>query len=155
MPDKLKEVMAVAVTETLENMLFMEVIETDEAISEIPDAVKAGLLVHEPFPGEFRLTISRGLAGEISESLYSMNEEEISDQILFDVLGELLNTIAGRIMTSIVPGESTFRLGLPETGAEVFLETDSPSVQCNFEIEGQYFSLIACGETLSRMGGDS
>jgi hypothetical protein len=90
----------------------------------------------------------RELAATIAEALYNPTDESDIDKLLFDVLAELLNTIAGRIMAEVVPHEDTFRLGLPETGVGSFAESDLPLVQCVFEVEGDRFSLAACGDAL-------
>lgn len=146
--DKLREIIVTAVMETLENMAFMEVIQTDQSEPESPDLLKASILVHDPFPGELRLVMPRELAATIAEALYSPTDESEIDKLLLDVLAELLNTIAGRVMAEVVSHEDTFRLGLPETGVGPFAETDLPLVQCAFEVEGDCFFLAACGDAL-------
>ena len=157
-PVKLQEIIGGAVIETFENMAFMEVVQKDEETPEreTPDTLKATLLVHDPFPGELRLIVPKELAAEIGQVIYStIHDEEIADQVLFDVLAELLNTIAGSVVAEIVPEEQSFRLGIPEIGAEAFLEADIPSIRCGFELEGQYFTVIACGETFLGMESES
>lgn len=146
----LQEIIARVVIETIENMAFMETIQTDQAPETLEerDALKSSILVHDPFPGELRLIMSKELTVTIAEILYSPVDKKNIDQLLLDILAELLNTIAGRVMAELVPHERTFRLGLPETGMEFFPKTDSVSTRYNFETEGHYFSLIACGEAL-------
>lgn len=146
--DKLKEIITNAVMETLENMAFMEVIQIDQSASESPDLLRASILVHDPFPWELRLIMPRELAATIAETIYNPGDQQDIDKLLFDVLAELLNTIAGRVMAEVVSHENTFRLGLPETGVGPFAETDLPLVQCAFEAEGDRFFLAACGDAL-------
>jgi hypothetical protein len=97
--------------------------------------------VHQPFPGALRLVMPGELVVTIAETLYNPGDPQEIDVILFDVLAELLNTIAGRVLAEVVSHECTFRLGIPETGIESFSENDVPSVQCHFETEGHYFFL--------------
>ncbi|MCK5436732.1 MAG: response regulator [Desulfobulbaceae bacterium] len=146
----LQETMAAAVIETLENMTFMEVVQTDQPASPQPksDMLKASILVHDPFQGELRLVMPRKLTATIAETLYQPGDQQDIDNLLFDVVAELLNTIAGRVLAEIVSHERTFRIGLPETGIESFEETDVPLVRCDFETEGHSFSLMVCSEAL-------
>ncbi|MFH1075373.1 MAG: response regulator, partial [Pseudomonadota bacterium] len=119
---RLQEIMAAASIETFENMAFMEVVQTDQdaLLSEESDTLKASILVHDPFTAEFRLALPRELVAAIAETLYPSGDSPNTDQTLFDVLSELLNTIAGRVLSETVPGEHTFRIGLPQTSIEPF-----------------------------------
>lgn len=110
--------------------------------------LKAGILVHDPFQGELRLVMPRELAATIAETLYQSGDQQDIDNILFDVVAELLNTIAGRVLAEIVSHERTFRIGLPVTGVESFEETDLSAVQYNFGTEGYSFFLMVCSEAL-------
>lgn len=141
--DRLQETMVRAVIETLENTAFMEVSQIEQPASapEKSNMLKVGISVHQPFPGALRLVMPSELVVTIAETLYNPGDQQEIDILLFDVLAELLNTIAGRVLAEVVSHEYTFRLGIPETGIESFAENDMPSVQCNFETEGHYFFL--------------
>ena len=148
--DHLQETMSAAVIETFENMAFMEVVQTDQPASPPPksDMLKASILVHDPFQGELRLVMPRELTATIAETLYPSGDQQNIDKQIFDVLAELLNTIAGRVLAEIVSHKRTFRIGLPVTGIESFEETDPPGAQYNFETEGHSFFLMVCSEAL-------
>lgn len=151
---KLQEIMTNAVIDTFENMAFTEVIRTDQSAPEDPGLLRANILIHDPVPGELRLVIPHQLATAIAEALYNPTDESELDKLLSDVLAELLNTIAGRVMAEAIP-DQTFRLGLPETVEGSFDETDLPSVQCAFEAEGSSFFLAVCGDALNGLAVDN
>ena len=147
---RLKECMAEAVTDVIENLAFMEVNQTDEGVPEAvnADVLASKLLVLDPCPGELRLIMPRVLANEIAIVLYSAAAEDITEQVLLDFMAELLNTIAGHMMSAMVPEECVFGLGIPEAGAEPFPENGGPSLQCNFRCDESYLSFVAAGEGL-------
>ena len=145
---ELKSILTQAVSETIENMAFMMV--TNEA--ENPETIKSdeclktSLLILEPYPGELGLVMSKKLLSKIAVSVYSLGEEEITENILIDVISELLNTITGSLMRRILPDNSEYKLGLPESGDQILLETSSEQEQFTFFIEDQPFSIAACLE---------
>ncbi len=133
-----------AVTESIENMVFMA-IDTDlDGVSEDlgSDAVMASLRVLEPQPGLLRLAMPRSTAVEISKNLYSVADNELSDAIIQDVTCELLNTIAGRAMKRILPAECAFHLGLPEM-VDKTLDLPGSFVQCSFLADGYLLIVLA------------
>jgi len=115
---ELKSILTQAVSETIENMAFMMV--TNEA--ENPETIKSdeclktSLLILEPYPGELGLVMSKKLLSKIAVSVYSLGEEEITENILIDVISELLNTITGSLIRRILPDNFEYELGLPESG---------------------------------------
>ena len=70
------------------------------------------LEVLEPVAGSMTLSMPRSTAVEIARSLHSI-PGDIPQAVLEDVICELLNPIAGRIMKRVLPQECMFRLGLP------------------------------------------
>ncbi|MBN2106194.1 MAG: chemotaxis protein CheX [Deltaproteobacteria bacterium] len=133
-----------AVTESIENMVFMA-IDTDlDGLSEDlgSDAVMASLRVLEPRPGVLRLAMPRSTAVEISKNLYSIAENELTDAMIQDVTCELLNTISGRVMKRILPAECTFHLGLPEMVDKPH-DLQGAFVQCSFLADGNLLIVLA------------
>jgi len=47
-----------------------------------------------------------------------MDRDELNDQLINDLLAEILNTLAGRFMTEILPPDSDFALSIPELSDE-------------------------------------
>ena len=145
---ELKSILTQAVSETIENMAFMMV--TNEAENpetmQSDECLKTSLLILEPYPGELGLIMSKKLLSKIAVSVYSLSEEEITENILIDVISELLNTITGSLIRRILPDNSEYKLGLPESGDQILLETSSEQEQFTFFIEDQPFSIAACLE---------
>ena len=106
--------------ETLENMAFVSVEESTEAeVSELKqEMVGANLLITEPELLEMRLDVSKELLYQIAETMYTMDRDELENQLINDLLAEILNTLAGRLMTEILPPETNFALSIPELADE-------------------------------------
>lgn len=103
------------------------------------------ILILHPFAGELRLIMPRPLAMNMAQNIYAM-EEEPSEEILNDLVAETINVIAGRLMSHILGPDEKFKIGLPETGEESFLQTDAFKMAIDFDAEGLPLWLIACGE---------
>jgi hypothetical protein len=149
--DKAKKILQVgmlnAVTETLENMAFMEVLAGSEnSDTQLSRAVmSAGLLVNDPVQWEIKLHMPKTLLLKIAEAVYPMLQEETSDNLLNDLLAEILNTIAGLFLGEILPQDQTFTLGLPETGLETTI-FETPLMEWRFSADKEHFSLTAIGD---------
>jgi len=133
-----------AVTESIENMVFMAIDTELDGVSEDlgSDAVMASLRVLEPRPGMLRLAMPKSTAVEISKNLYSISDTELSDAMIQDVTCELLNTISGRVMKRILPAECAFHLGLPEM-IDNTLDPQGSFVQCSFLADGNLLIVLA------------
>lgn len=143
-----KETLIDAVAETIESMAFLEVLpsEKETPYDEHLVRLRVEILVNAPFPGEIRLVLPRRLAVQFVQNMYSLEKLEVTDEILSDVLGEIVNIIAGRLMADMLPGDQTFQLGLPLIGPDVFLETEASSLAVEFDAEGTPFWVILFGD---------
>lgn len=148
MSEKLDQEIYSAIATTLENMAFMEVgTEVEEAVRYSAEEFFASrLLIHDPVPGELYLLMPKALLGKIASSVYIMPVEELSEQMLLDLLGELINTVAGLFLNAHLPESQTYKLGLPEN-LPAGLE-DSPFVMktWEFQTENDLFSLTLAGD---------
>jgi len=146
--NRLQEIVASAVGETFEEMAFLEVyqVEDPDELMDEESLLRASLLVHDPFPGELCLVAPRSLMADVAMGLFSLEKENIDDLTLFDLLAELLNTIAGKIMNQITPQDATFRLGLPETGVESLADAGAQTVEFYFDGDEKVFSVAASGD---------
>ena len=145
---ELKNILTQAVSETIENMAFM-IVSTETKNPETiqgDEYLKTSLLILEPYPGELGLIMSKKLLSKIAVSLYSLSEKEITENILIDVISELLNTITGSLMRRILPDNFEYKLGLPESGDQILIETSSELEQFTFFIDDQPFTIAACLE---------
>lgn len=148
MSEKLEQDIYRAISTTLENMAFMEVgKEAEDAVRYPEDEVAVSrLLIHDPLPGELYLAMPRLLLGKIASSVYIMPAEELSEQMLLDMLGELINTVAGLFLNAYLPEDQTYKLGLPENVPVG--ENDSPFEMktWEFHVENDLFSLALAGD---------
>ncbi len=150
-----RNIVTQAVTETIENMTFMAVDSAEETPdeTEAADWLKSSQLILEPYQGEVGLIMSKKLATEIACTLYSMDDREITENMMSDVVAELINTITGDIARRLLSGGSEFKLGLPEPGDTKIFEKASFPVHCTFSMEGQLLSVTAHMESCFQEDG--
>lgn len=111
------DVMAESVAEVFENMAFLEAMAGDPGI-----APKSGepvfytrLPIYKPSPAMVGLVIPQSMALELAGTMmmreFSIEEDEFE---VMDVLSEIANTLAGSLLTHLLPDGESFELGLPE-----------------------------------------
>lgn len=129
-----------AVEETLENMAFMQVTPVESANLTDPEIrlCWARLEAKEPRRGAMLLQFTYPLAELITQTIFGL-EEPPPEQQVFDTLAEILNTMAGRLMSLITPISQTFTLDLPKTGTGFPPEEDREWFVSYFDIEGEFF----------------
>ncbi|MCP4753427.1 MAG: chemotaxis protein CheX [Proteobacteria bacterium] len=137
-----------AVSDTIENMAFIEVVKVDKTTpyDEHLVRLRVEILINSPFPGEMRLVLPISLAVLFAQNMYNLEEKEITESLMKDVLGEIVNIMSGRLMAEIIPPDQTFQLGLPQIGPDVFLETEASSLSIEFDAEGTPFWIILFGD---------
>jgi len=146
---RMQDVIAQAVSETIENMAFMVVEPLETCPEAQADMLRAALLVLEPRPAELRLEIPLATAKALARALYNLDEQDITEGMLHDLAGELLNTITGKIMKQVLPPETPFQLGLPEIGPDAFLDSELALTSCAFTIDGNPLCIMAGEELLT------
>ncbi len=117
--ESLEEATCEAVCDTLEGMAFLELMRDSQVPEDARsqgDLLWASIELKEPFLGKLDIVCPRSLASAVAEAVYGEGAETLSKEKILDLLGEVANTVAGRLMNSIVSQESTFLLGLPKTG---------------------------------------
>jgi hypothetical protein len=152
--NRLTEIIASAVEETFEEMVFLEVCQVKAPGAPLDEGslLRVSLLVHDPFPGEMCLVAPRSLVTWMARTLFSSEDECVPDETLLDLQAELLNSIAGKVMSQMTPEEETFKLGLPETEVESLVGSDGQSVECHFDVRGEMFFVAASGDALIARG---
>lgn len=151
MKNTLAEVLHRSVSESLENMAFIEARPVNQlSCAEDRELLAVSLLMHEPVTAEFRMLMSRGLLLKITEALFGVPVEELEDSMLKDAFAELLNTIVGQFLNQAYP-DTVYRLGLPEEVEpyEGLLEEDSLS--CCYQVGEELFQLACCGEIVNQV----
>lgn len=150
--EKLKELLETSVSETIENIAFMEVTPSDSSDIFLTDEeiITTSLMVCSPVECNFKLSMPKNLLIEITQTIYSpvdnIDNKIIDNKILDDTLSEILNTIAGRFLNKVLPENQEFKLGVPEIIEEFVLEENER--RYNFNIEGEEFFLVVSCENL-------
>ncbi|MEW6217914.1 MAG: chemotaxis protein CheX [Thermodesulfobacteriota bacterium] len=145
-----QEGMIQAVTATIENLAFTEVL--PQAPGEAPppaaDWPWTRLPVREPAAGELCLAMSPDLLAGLAATVYGPVMGEIGPAQENDLLAEILNTIAGRFLADILPPGEVFRLGLPEAGSGPPALPGPPACTCHFVAEDEPFAVTVAGAAL-------
>ena len=140
-----------AVQQTLENMVFMEVIEERGTPSEIPpdELAWSSMLVNEPVQGELRLALPAGLLKKITGNVFGIDDEEVTTSQAYDILNELLNTIGGLFLTNLLPQEQQYKIGLPNLEAGELPPADDNTVVWHLiNSDEDPLKIYAVGDTL-------
>lgn len=145
--------LSMAMADTLENMAFIEVIPETGETEALPgtDCLGVRLFVHDPVQGEFLLVMPWELINQITQTVLGSDQGEPSEESLFDLLAELLNTVVGRFLSEILPPDQVFRLGVPERCQGSTFAPVKDAVTWIFSAEGMAFSLSAAGQTLLQL----
>ena len=102
--------MAEVMSETFERMGFMEAFAVDG--QDLPDdCLGATLKIDQPLKAAVSFFVPQELAWSIAENLYGA--EELSMELVTDMIGELLNTIAGKLLSKVLPDQE-FSLTIPQ-----------------------------------------
>lgn len=119
-----------AISQTLENMVFMEATEHYDQSYEIPaeDLIWAYLVVQDPVQSEIRLALPKSLLKNLTSSVFSLEDDEVTQAQMDDILHELLNTIVGLFMTNLLEDNQTYKMGLPEPGEGRLPEVDADTL---------------------------
>ena len=140
-----------AVQQTLENMVFMEIMEERGTPTEIPDTELAwsSMLIIDPIQGEIRLAMPSELLKKITGNVFGIAEEEITTSQAYDILNELLNTIGGLFMTKLFPTDQEYKIGLPSLEAGKLPEVDENTVVWHLvNSDEEPLKIYATGESL-------
>ncbi len=124
LPGHFNEALIAAVLETFENLAFMEPESTPGGEFMADRALCCSLAIQAPLKNRMQITMGEGLGKHIAGTIWSLPRESVDDQMCRDVLAELLNTIAGRFMKALLPGDQTFQLGLPEVAEPLAAEEE-------------------------------
>lgn len=126
----LYQAMITAVSQTLENMVFMEAMEHFDRSYEIPEEelTWTSLLVNDPVQGEIRLAMPENLLNKLTSNVFGIDPEEVTQPQKDDILNELLNTIVGLFLTNLLADNQEYKMGLPELGEGPLPEVDSATI---------------------------
>jgi CheY-specific phosphatase CheX len=133
----LQEGLEEAVSQSLENMAFIEV-EMGEKLDDFPGFHSTDLFVtvsvSKPLSGSLHLVLPDQLVTELTETVA---EDEAGDALKKDVLSELANTIAGRFLAHVFPRQE-FEMGIPvcRKPESYHFSRNDPALIMKFDAEG-------------------
>ena len=112
------ECLTKAISETFEGIAFMEY-DSVEIVKQIPVHQQPDFIttieIEQPYRGFVDLLCKKKFIHETAETLLGDEILEDAEAVLFDTLGELINTVAGRFMANLIPENQDFSIGLPVT----------------------------------------
>lgn len=117
--ETLRQELVSAITKTMENMTFADVEFADdeaETREEGENKLWAILPVEKPFRARLMLEIPRECGQLLAAEVFGQVQGNASEETVYDMVAEMLNTISGRFLRGVVPENETFKLGLPEKG---------------------------------------
>ncbi len=141
----LQEAVSAAVSETFENMSFMDVERKDEFCKEdmFEEWFWSAIEIKAPFKGSITFVCPKILVAEIHKQIFSLGEITDDDEILLDTIGEFINTISGRCMSFML---TDFDLGLPTTG-KGWIDQRKKCTIWNYDLNHKYcFKISLCFE---------
>ena len=144
--------MLTAVSQTLENMAFMEVMEHFDRDYEIPaeDLVWNSLLINDPVQGEVKLAMPKSLLKKLTGNIFALDDDEITQSQMDDILNELLNTIVGLFLTNLLADDQEYKMGLPESGEGELPEADAvPIIWKLMTADEEPLQIYVCGTSLT------
>lgn len=135
-----------AVMATMENIAFEEPEVLPGPVDIEGETVSFSLQVVSPYLLLTKIEIPKRLAAELTRTIYRDDEKKITDDLLDDTVGELLNTIIGTMMGDLTLGERIFEMGLPQKTVGT-KETPAGKVRTIFfRIEGLPFCIEIYGD---------
>lgn len=144
------QALACAVTETFENMAFMEALPSSGSALLCPDDQPLCVIlpILGPVQGELSLRAPNALLRKVAAVIFRCTEEAIEQPQLLDIAAELLNTLAGRFLSRLLSHDQIFQLGLPAQEQSSENADDRRCRSWFFTAENIAFSLGAVGDSL-------
>ena len=138
-----------AISKTMESMTFEEV----QVVSAPPgmdtvlkNKVWAVLPIISPIEGKISMELPFDYGRILTDEVCGGTEEEPSEDAIKDVVGEILNTMAGRFLDDLLDSEKSFELGLPESGRADLPVSDDAVAVVHVEISGHVIRTKLVGE---------
>jgi CheY-specific phosphatase CheX len=139
-----------AVSETMENMAFEQV---DMPQPDNPPQATgekyfwASLPIIKPLTGRIEIQLSIDYARILAQSLFEGSDNKPTDDLVKDAVAEVLNTIAGRFMTQLVPPKEEFELGLPNVIIGKCPADQINGIHRSFDVGGHLLTAFLFGIT--------
>lgn len=129
-----------AVTESLENMFFSEVNDVEFHWGSVE--------VTEPISGKITVAFPKELVYEIVHEVFGVERNEITITVINDIIAEVANTVAGRLVNELVKGDKAFKLQVPKTGMGTIDVAQPVSFINHYEMNNKIYLVMLEGESL-------
>lgn len=120
MPDYSEQIDAVFVS-VLEKLAFMfaEVVPKEEIPADVDALLQADISFEGHASGQLSLMVGKDICDELASNILGTDPGDVSDDDSLDAMGELLNTICGQLLTTIIGDKPVFNLSSPEASRAV------------------------------------
>ena len=135
-----KSLLDSVVLNTFESIFFVQTVPcSEEKVEKISgsDGLAVVIDIKSRFSGQITMFLSRESARRLVGTTLT-STTEISDELLADSFAEVLNTIGGRVASSIAQADFSFDLSIPKVSFGKVSISDLPSIRTCFEIEYGY-----------------
>ncbi len=99
-----------AVAETMETMAFLEVSPGPDVDGPPPDSLLCTIAFIAPYQGQLTLALPPDIARQIALALVDSDDQDV----VRDIVNEITNTIAGRLLGLVAPPGEQINVGLPQ-----------------------------------------
>ena len=144
--NSLQEALKRAVYQTIENVAFEEPEILPAPVEISGEVIAVSLRVVSPYLLMTMILMPMELADKLIRVIYRDDEKEITKELMYDTVGEFLNTIIGTMMGEVTHGERIFEMGLPERLKEKKEFQPEDSQVLFFQIEDLPFCVAIEGE---------
>lgn len=128
------------VSETLENLAFRETTLASFHWATIP--------VTAPIHGTLTVRFPATLLRDLAATIWNRPESGFDTTLLEDITAELANTMAGRILSALLPDSQPFVLGVPLRGSGALPPCGCTTAVCHYETDGRLFAVCLDGPEL-------
>lgn len=130
-PGSCEELIHKALSESFETLVFEEIVVSEIIQNQLPeidlDGWWARIKMIAPLPwGHVAILVPYSMMNRFTEAILGLTDREPTVEENRDNLGEILNTICGRLMALRSSPDKVFRIGLPEVDRGVIPEMDGP-----------------------------
>jgi hypothetical protein len=129
-----------SVRHSIEGMMFMPV--------EPATMLVATLDVHEPNQGCFLLLVPSWFAEELAVSVHACTPEDVTEQMVTDVVAELINLIAGQFLSTFLPDDQLFQIGIPSVSRGASRKYDERAYSAFYSIGKGTLEFVITGQSM-------
>jgi hypothetical protein len=109
-----------SLSNAIERLAFTEIAPTDAPVPQVMEGpvLWARIRVRAPLTGTLALIMPAALVDEFTASIWVESPPDL-EAARRDFIAEICNTVVGLVVSAVVDLDSTFILGLPDTGSDL------------------------------------